>query len=72
MKYNYRRNPSIIIPELVKFSENCILMSYEEGMIMDKMDISDYQKTKIITLLYGFIMSNQLFYDVLHNDIHKA
>ena len=40
-------------------------MSYEEGDIMDKMDISDYQKTKIITLLYGFIMSNQLFYDRL-------
>lgn len=72
MKYNYRNNPSIIIPELVKFSGNCILMSYEEGDIMDKMEISDYQKTKIITLLYGFIMSNQLFYDVLHNDIHKA
>lgn len=72
VKYNYRNNPSIIIPELVKFSENSILMSYEEGEIMDKMDISDYQKTKIITLLYGFIQSNQLFYDVLHNDIHKA
>ena len=72
VKYNYRNNPSIIIPELVKFSVNCILMSYEEGKIMDKMEISDYQKTKIITLLYGFIQSNQLFYDVLHNDIHKA
>ena len=72
MKYNYRNNPSIIIPELVKFGENCIVMSYEEGEIMDKMDISGYQKTKIISLLYGFIMSNQLFYDVLHNDVHKA
>jgi predicted unusual protein kinase regulating ubiquinone biosynthesis (AarF/ABC1/UbiB family) len=72
MKYNYRNNPSIVIPELVKFSENCIIMSYEEGQIMDKMDISDYQKTKIISVLYGFIMSNQLFYDILHNDIHKA
>ena len=72
MKYNFRNNPSIIIPELVKFSENCIVMSYEEGVTMDKMDISDYQKTKIISVLYGFIMSNQLFYDILHNDIHKA
>jgi len=72
MKYNFRNNPSIIIPELVKFSENCIVMSYEEGVTMDKMDISDYQKTKIVSLLYGFIMSNQLFYDILHNDIHKA
>ena len=54
----------------MKFSENCILMSYEKRDIMDKMDISDYQKTKIITLLYGFIMSNQLFYDVLHNDLY--
>jgi len=72
MKYNYRNNPSVIIPELIKFSENCIVMSFEDGQIMDKMDISDYQKTKIISLLYGFISSNQLFYDILHNDIHKA
>lgn len=72
MKYAYKNNPSVIIPDLLSSSESCLIMSYESGEIMDSMDISSYQKTKIISLLYGFIMSNQMFYDLLHNDIHKA
>ncbi len=42
-----------------------MIMTYEEGTIMDKMDISNYQKTKIISLLYGYISSNQLFDDIM-------
>jgi len=72
MRYNYRDNPVIIIPELIKSSSSCMIMTHEEGETMDKMDISSYQKTKIISLLYGFISSDQLFYDIMHNDIHKA
>jgi len=49
-----------------------MVMTYEDGEVMDKMELSGYQKTKVISLLYGFISSNQLFYDIMHNDIHKA
>jgi len=72
MNYNYKDNSSVIIPQLIRCSESCMVMTYEEGEIMDHLDISAYQKTKIISLLYGFITSNQLFYDIMHNDIHKA
>ena len=72
MEYAYKQNPSVIIPKLIRCSESCLIMSYESGEIMDKMELSHYQRTKVITLLYGFIMSNQMFYDLLHNDIHKA
>jgi len=72
MNYNYRNNSSIIIPQLIRCSERCMIMTYEEGLIMDDLDISGYQKTKIISILYGFISSNQLFHDIMHNDIHKA
>ena len=72
MNYNYRDNKHIIIPQLIKCSKGCMIMTYEEGDIMDKMDISGYQRTKIISLLYGFVSSGQLFYDIIHNDIHKA
>ena len=72
MSYNYRNNSSVIIPQLIKCSESCMIMSYEEGVVMDKMDLSEYQRTKIISLLYGFISENQLFHDIMHNDIHKA
>ena len=72
MYYNYQDNPAVIIPQLIRCSESCMIMTYEEGIIMDHLDISAYQKTKIISLLYGFITSNQLLYDIIHNDIHKA
>jgi len=71
-KYSYRNNPSVIIPELIKSSDSCLIMSYEGGETMDKMDLTQYQKTKITSLLFGFISTNQLFDDVMHNDIHKA
>ena len=71
-KYAYRKNPSVIIPELIKSSDSCLIMSYEDGETMDKMDLTQYQKTKIVSLLFGFISTNQLFDDVMHNDIHKA
>ena len=71
-KYAYRKNPSVIIPELIKSSDSCLIMSYEDGETMDKMELTQYQKTKIVSLLFGFISTNQLFDDVMHNDIHKA
>ena len=72
MNYNYRNNKHVIIPQLIKCSQSCMVMTYEEGEVMDKMELSGYQKTKVISILYGFISSNQLFYDIMHNDIHKA
>ena len=72
MNYNYQDNPAIIIPQLIRCSESCMIMTYEEGVIMDTLDVSAYQKTKIISLLYGFVSTNQLFDDIMHNDIHKA
>ena len=71
-KYAYRKNPSVIIPELIKSSGSCLIMSYEDGEIMDKMDLTQYQKTKIVSLLFGFVATSQLFCDLIHNDIHKA
>ena len=72
MNYNYRNNTSVIIPQLIRCSESCMVMTYEDGLVMDDMNISGYQKTKIISLLYGFISENQLFHDIIHNDLHKA
>ena len=72
MNYNYQDNPSVIIPHLIRCSESCLVMTFEDGTTMDHLDLSGYQKTKIISLLYGFVSSNQLFDDIMHNDIHKA
>jgi hypothetical protein len=72
MSYQYNDNQSVIIPQLIRCSSSCLIMTYEDGDMMDALDLTQYQKTKIITLLFGFISSNQLFDDIMHNDIHKA
>ena len=72
VNYYYKDNSSVIIPQLIRCSERCLLMTYEEGVTLEKLDVSDYRLTKIISLLYGFITTNQLFCDVMHNDIHKG
>lgn len=72
IKYNYRNSKAVIIPDMIQCSEHCLLMTYEEGEIMDRTELSQYQKTKIIYLIYGFITSNQAFFDICHNDLHKG
>ena len=43
MESAYKQNPSVIIPKLIRCSESCLIMSYESGDIMDKMELSQYQ-----------------------------
>ena len=47
-------------------------MTYERGETMDDMDISDYEKMKVVNLLHLFMKSNQLFYNFNHGDVHKG
>lgn len=72
ISYNFRSSSMVITPQLIKCSENCLLMTYEPGVMMDTSNISDYEKTKIIYLIYGFIISSQSFFDICHNDLHKG
>ena len=54
MEYAYKQNPSVIIPKLIRCSESCLIMSYESGEIMDKMELSHYQRN-VLTLYLQLI-----------------
>ena len=69
--YKYQDNPYIIIPKLTKTSENIIIMEYIDGICLDDLDINEYNKSKIIILLYLFIRNNLLVLNNNHGDLHK-
>ena len=69
--HKYQDNPYIIIPKLIKTSENIIIMEYIDGICLDDLDINEYNKSKIIILLYLFIRNNLLVLNNNHGDLHK-
>jgi predicted unusual protein kinase regulating ubiquinone biosynthesis (AarF/ABC1/UbiB family) len=70
--YNiYENNDYIIIPKLIKVSNDVIIMEYIEGDCLDEIDISEYKKSKIIYLLYLFVRNNLLILNNNHGDLHK-
>jgi len=72
MKYNYIDNNMIIIPNLIRCSPNIIIMSYEEGVSLDDSIISEYEKMKIIVLLYLVVRYNFEHKHFNHADLHKG
>ena len=67
----YKNNKYIIIPKLYKISNNIIIMDYIEGEILDNINISEYEKSKIIFLLYLFVRNNLIIHNNNHSDLHK-
>ena len=68
---NYKDNKYIIIPKLIKTSRDIIIMEHIEGKCIDKLEMSEYRKSKIIFLLYLFIRNNMLIINNNHGDLHK-
>ena len=48
---HFKDNDFVIITTLFKSSENILIMSNEEGLSMDNLDISDYSKSKVINIM---------------------
>ena len=69
---NYKDNSFIIIPRLINFSRNIMIMSYEEGVAYEDLVCDDYQKYKIAVLLVSFIRNNQQICNFAQGDIHKG
>jgi predicted unusual protein kinase regulating ubiquinone biosynthesis (AarF/ABC1/UbiB family) len=67
----YIDNDFIIIPKLVRSSDDIIIMEYIEGNCMDDLDINEYNKSKIILLFYLFIRNNLIILNINHGDLHK-
>lgn len=72
MSENYKDNSMIIIPTILKCSHNILVMSYEDGVDIDNSYISEYDKIKIIYLLYLFSRNNFEYKNFNHADLHKG
>jgi len=72
MKEYYKNNEFIIIPDLIRTSENIIIMSYEKGERFEDLDLSEYQLNKIALLLVSFMRTNQQILNFHHGDLHKG
>ena len=71
--YNlYKNNKYVVIPKLIECSKDIIIMNYEEGIFYDDLDISEYKKGKIISLLELFLLNNMLIDKFVHADLHNG
>jgi len=68
----YEEDALVIIPRVSKVSRNILIMSYEDGVRFDDLDVSDYSKYKCILLMNSFIKNNQIITNFNHGDIHKG
>jgi serine/threonine protein kinase len=68
----YTDNDFIIIPELLKISENILIMSYEKGESFYDSNIDEYNKEKLVTIFNIFVRSNQILLNFNHGDLHPG
>ena len=72
LRQNYKTNDYIQFPELIRFSENIVLMTYEEGVSIDSESVSQYERAKLVNLLVLFNRQNFEINTFCHGDLHKG
>jgi predicted unusual protein kinase regulating ubiquinone biosynthesis (AarF/ABC1/UbiB family) len=71
-KKMYSGNECIIIPEILKVSSRCLVMSYEESEKVNELDTELIRNIKSYMLYYCFIMNNTFINKFIHGDLHKG
>lgn len=70
--YNsYKDCKKYIIPLTIAFSKNILIMEYNEGIKFDDMNLSEYNKKKIISYLILHGKNNERL-NLIHGDIHRG
>jgi predicted unusual protein kinase regulating ubiquinone biosynthesis (AarF/ABC1/UbiB family) len=69
---NYKDNSFIVIPKVYESSKNILIMSYEDGSFFENLQISNYQKSKILTILRLYIRSSLVCNNIIHGDLHNG
>jgi len=70
--HEYKDNKFICIPKLYRCSESVLIMSYEEGISYDNLQLNNYQKYKIVNLFHLFVRNNESVINYNHGDLHKG
>ena len=71
MNMNFKNCPNIVIPELYEYSENIIVMSYEDGIKLDDVD-SFHVKYNFMLLLTILIRKMMNLDGFVHCDLHQC
>ena len=71
--YNtYIDNEYVLIPEPLQATNNILLMEFIDGDKFESLDISIFEKQKIISLLNMFIKDCYFFKHYYHSDLHES
>tara|TARA_Y100001958_G_C21230585_1_gene556282 strand:+ start:797 stop:2113 length:1317 start_codon:yes stop_codon:yes gene_type:complete len=68
---NYSKDELILIPKLYAVSSDILIMEYLPSYKLSEVDISDYKKTKLLSILFLFMRNNGLL-NFNHGDLHKG
>ena len=59
------------IPKPISYTQNTLIMTYEDSTKFEDLDCSEYMKSKIIRMLVIFIWNSHK-HNICHEDIHKG
>ena len=68
----YLSNDIFIIPKPILSSNNILILEYIEGYKLDELNISDFEKQKIVALMSLFCKNNYLYLEYFHADLHDS
>jgi predicted unusual protein kinase regulating ubiquinone biosynthesis (AarF/ABC1/UbiB family) len=66
----YYNNEYIVIPYPLHFSKNILIMQYVDGELFDNINVSEFEKKKIIMLFNLFLKDQYFFSHYFHLDLH--
>jgi predicted unusual protein kinase regulating ubiquinone biosynthesis (AarF/ABC1/UbiB family) len=69
---NFKDNPLVVIPKIIKSSENIIVMEYVDGEQLNDINASEF-KIRQIALYFTLLIYEMAFtHRFLHGDLHKG
>ena len=70
LKYNFRNEECIIVPEIYNFTCNFIIMSYHSSKTINQ--VNDHSKLLASMYMNFFYLTSVLVHDYLHADLHNG
>ena len=68
----FKDNDTVIIPKVIKHSNNIIVMTFEEGVGFEQLKINDIKKNKIALYFTLLLYKMSYSFGFLHGDLHKG
>jgi predicted unusual protein kinase regulating ubiquinone biosynthesis (AarF/ABC1/UbiB family) len=70
IKDNFKNEKSLIVPEIYSYTQDIIIMEYQDGTHFD--DIDNSLKTKVSLYINYLLITSILIHDFVHSDLHTG